>query len=327
MGFTGRKVAVGIARETTRGTAVVPAYWINHLSQSIVPRTEKVMNESALGVLSTFNDSTQVYEWAEGSIEAKLSATSGGLVLLGAFGTVNSALNADASEDVYDHTFTLSNSNSPQSLTITRKDDVDNRAYPLGMINNFELNMELGDYIKFTADFLASSGSSSTANVSRIEEVEFKPKYASVKMAANLAGLSGATALATVQSFRITVNRNVERDHEAGSNAPYDISVRGIEVNGEIVLRYENATQRDAYLNDTKRAMEISIVNTDETIGTAANPSLTFTMPKVTLEDWNLDQALDDKVTQTLGFQALYDVSEAEQVEAVLTNLVASYTA
>ena len=328
MAETGRKVSVGLAREAVRGTAETSAdYWINHLSQSITPQTEKVMNESAVGVLSTFNDSTGVYEWAEGSIEQKLSDESAGLMLLGAFGTVNSAANADASEDVYDHTFTLSNSNSPQSLTVIRRDAVSNKAYPLGMINNYDLEMELGDYIKHTADFITAPGVTSTATVTRIKENEFKPKYAGVKFAANLAGLSGASNLGTVQSFRITLNRNVERDHEAGSNAPYDISVRGIEVSGELVLRYDSNVQEVAYLDDVKRAMEISIVNTDETIGTSANPGLVFTAPKVTLESWDLDQTLDDKVTQTIGFQALYDVDEASQIEAVLTNLVATYTA
>lgn len=325
--YTGRKVAVGIAREATRGTAETAVdYWINHLDQSFYPRAEKALNESALGVLHTNNDSDTMHQWAEGTLEGKLGDQSMGLLLYAAMGTLSTTTHADASGAVRTHAISFDQSNSPQSLTVFKKSPNKTEAFPLAMITSFEITGELGRWVQFSAELTSKKGVTSTVSVARINENEFKPKSATVKLAANTAGLAGATALGTVQSFRLTINRNVERDHQLNQEDPYDISVRGIEVNGEFVMRYDADTYEAAFLADTKYALQLALTNTDVTIGTSANPSLTFTLPKVSLDNWEPDEGLDDKVNQTIGFQGLYDTTSASALTASINNLVTSYT-
>lgn len=325
--FIGRRVGVGIAKEAARGTAEAAAdYWVRHLSLELNPRAEKVMNTSAVGVLDVNSDSAVTAEFAEGSLEGKLGIDSIGLILLNLFGSVSSVVNADVSGSVYDHTFALTQSNQPPSLSLFRSDPVDDRVWPLAMFDNWELTLELGGYVRFSADVIAKSGAAQAATVAYSDETEFVvPKHATVKQANDLAGLSGASAIATVQSLTLAMNRNNERDHQFGQNDPYDITPRGREITAELVLRYDATTQEDLYLADTKQALEIAIADTDTTIGTAANPALTLTAPKVTYNDFSREDSLDDKVTQTISFTLLHDLTAGYSLQGLLTNLITAY--
>lgn len=326
--YTGRKVAFGLAPESDRGVAEAEAtYWLNHMSLGFYPRAEKALNESALGNLHKHNDSTTMTLWGEGDFEMKAGANSLGALLHAAMGSLVTSDNADANAIVKDHTITFDQSNSPASYTFFRKDPNVNEAFALGMVSSFELNAELGSWLMLTGSIITKPATVSTATVVRADEVEFKPKHISVKLAANTAGLAGATALTTLQSLRLTIDRSVERDLNLSTDNPYDISVREIEMSGEIVLRHSDAVQLTNYLNDTQQAMQITIKNTDVTIGTAANPGLVITLPKVSFDNWEIDQGLGDKVNQTIGFKVLYDTATAQAVSMVLTNTVASYAA
>lgn len=324
--YTGRKVSYGIAKEASRGTAETSVdFWLPHLALSLIPKRTKVMNESSVGSLAEYNDSDTFESYSEASFEGKVEAESFPLLLLNAMGSLSTAANADGSGNVYDHTVTVSNDNSSQSLTLFQKDGAGTFAYPLAMISTLDLTAELGDFIKYSGSAIAGDEEDSVVVPAYTTAIEFKPKYMSVKLAANTAGLSGASAITSIQSLRLTVDRTIERDHQFGSEVPYDVSVRAVQVNGELVLRHTDDTYKDNFLADDKQAMEISIVNTDETIGTAANPGFVFTLPKVTFEDWSKDDTLNDKVNQTIGFQGLLDVATGEILSVVATNLTASY--
>lgn len=324
--YTGRKVSFGIAKEAVRGTAeTTPAYWLNHMSIGFYPRAEKALNESALGNLHKHNDSTTMTLWAEGDFEMKAGDRTVVAMLHAAMGSISTAANADASGNVKDHTLTFSQSNSPASYTFFRKDPNVDEAFALGMVSSLELNAELGSWLMLSGSLIAKPATAATTTVTRINETEFKPKHISVKLATNTAGLAGATPLATLQSFRLTIDRAVERDLQLNSDSPYDISVREIEISGELVLRHSDAVHLTNYLTDVQQAMEVSIINTDVTIGTAENPGLVITLPKVTFDNWEIDQGLSDKVNQTIGFKALYDFTSGQAMSIVATNTVTSY--
>ena len=85
--YIGRKVAVGIGKETVRGTAVTATYWVRHLSLDFKRKGELAQNESALGVREKVSDSEITKVWAEGKLEGKVNHKSIGLILLGAFGS------------------------------------------------------------------------------------------------------------------------------------------------------------------------------------------------------------------------------------------------
>lgn len=325
MSELGRQVKYGIAKETTAGTAVAPTNWVNQLSFEVNPQSEYVNNESAYGVIERTNSATVLREWTEGELEAKLTANTGGLVLLGAFGDVSSAANGDASGSVYDHTYTINQDIAGQSLTLVRKDALSTNQFALGRFNEWSLEVSLDDYIRYTTSFLAKKGATTTATAAYTSETEFVAKHFTIKNAATVGGLGAASEVSTVEEFTLNVNPNLETDWETGNNEPYGFTSRGYELNFEMTTRYNDTTFETAYKNGTQLAWEITIANTDVTIGTAANPKYVFTAPKVNITDWSRSEDLDSPITQSLTGTIHYSASEAYALKSVLTNLVTAY--
>lgn len=323
--FSGRKIAYGIAPETTRGTAPAAAtFYLQQLSADFFNKNEEIMNDSALGVLNVNNASEVVKDWAEGKIEGKVLDKQFGLLLLAALGNVSTAANADASGLVKDHTFTQSQSNTPKTLSIFRKDGNSDRVHALATLKSLEIRVVVGEFVTYTAEFLAKKGATVSTTVAYAAENEFKPKYATVKMAANTAGLGAATAV-PVKSFKLTITRDLNPYYVMGSNDVNDIFVEQFSTSGEMVLRYTDSTYENQHFNNTVQAVSLDLRNTDVTIGTSANPRLQVTLPRVTTNDFTLDAKKENIVEQTVAYSGLFDLTTASEITAILTNLQASY--
>lgn len=318
--YIGRKVAVGLGKETVRGTAVAPAFFVRHLSLDFKQKGEVVQNESALGVREKFSDSEIVKEWGEGKLEGKVNDKSIGLVLLGVFGTVVSA----ASGAGFNHTFNFDQSNTPQSLTLSRKDGVSDRRFALAMIKSLEITIEAGEYVKFSADIIAKKGVDTVNTVAYVTEYEFTSKDSYVKFAANVAGLGAATASA-IKSAKLTIDTGVEAYFEVGSTSPAEIHAGAIELTGEVVARHSDASYEDMYHQNTRKAMLIGMKNLAVDLGAGLNPKLEFTLEQARISDWDTSNDLDGIVEQTMGIAAELSVATGKAVSAVLTNGQASY--
>lgn len=320
--YIGRKVAVGIGKETVRGTAVAPSFWVRHLSLDFKKMGETVQNESALGVREKFNDSEIVKEWAEGKLEGKVNHKSIGLILLGAFGTVNSAANGSG----YDHTFSVNESNTGQSLTIAKKDGVNDRRHALAMIKSLEITIEAGEYVKFSADIIAKKGATASNTVAYVEEYEFSSKDAYVKFGDvdDIVDAQGNTA-AKVKSGKITIDLGVDAYYEVGSTEPAEIHGQAIEVTGEVVARHSDTTYEDMYYNNTRKSMVLGFENAAIDLGGGLHPKLEFALPKVAATDFDTSSDLDSIVEQTVGITGQFSLTSGNAIEAVLTNDQASY--
>lgn len=318
--YIGRKVAVGIGKETVRGTAVAPTFWVRHLSLDFKKKGESVQNESALGVREKFSDSEIVKEWAEGKLEGKVNHKSIGLILLGAFGTV--ATTAQGSG--FKHTFSVDQSNTPQSLTVSRKDPNTDRQHALAMIKSLEVTIEAGEYVKFSCDIVSKKGVTATSTVAYVQEYEFTSKDAYVKFADTTAALGAAVASA-VKSAKLTLDLGVDPYFEVGSTEPTEIHAGAIEVTGEVVARHTDGTYEDMYFNHTKKAVLIGIKNLAVDLGAGLNPSLEFTLEQARVNDYDTSNDLDGIVEQTVGITGEFSTTTAKAVSAVLINDVTSY--
>lgn len=325
MADLGRQVAYGFGKESVAGTAVAATHTLNQLEFALNPMSEYVNNESAYGVVERTNSSTVTRKWSEGSLEAKLTSDTGGHLLLGVFGSVSTGDNADANAAVKDHTFSINQNIAGQSYTLYRKDSLATTRYALARFGETEISMELDDYVKITADVMAKKGSSTTFTPARTSETEFVAKHMSVKTATTEAGLGAASAISGLESFTLTINPNLEADWQAGSDEPYGFTSRGYEIEFEMTCRYNDQVFENAYANGTQLALQVRAVNTDVTIGTAANPSLIITAPKMHITEWERNEDIDGPITQTLTGTIHYSAADAKSLTAVLTNTTASY--
>lgn len=70
--------------------------------------------------------------------------------------------------------------------------------------------------------------------------------------------------------------------------------------------------------------MRIKMIDSAVTIGASSNPKLEMDFAKVAFTEWSRTTSTNEVVTQSVGFNALYSISDAQAVTARLTNLVTS---
>lgn len=322
--YIGRNKAVGVGIESERGTAVAAQFWVRHLGLGFKRMGETVQNESALNRREKFSDSETVKQWAEGALDGKVNSKSFGVILLGAFGTVETSANGAG----YDHVFSLNQSNTSQSLTLSKVDGTVSRRHALAMIKSLEVSVETGDYVKFTADIVAKQGTSSSETVAYVEEYEFTSKNAYVKFGDvdDVADAQGNIASA-IKSAKITIDLGAEATHELGDTEPAEIHGGAVEVTGEVVARHSDTTYEDMYHNNTKKSVVIGFVNTAVDLGGGLNPALEFELPKVAVTDFDTSDELDSIIEQTMGLTGELSLTSGYAVKATLTNDVAEYAA
>lgn len=324
MPFIGRKIDLGLGKETIRGTSVEPTFWVPKIDFTTEDKVEEVINEASIGVIEDAEGSKVVKKWSEGEIIGYVRDKSFGLILLAALGAVSSTAKEAPNADVYDHTFTIQQSAQHQSLTIGMKNPNEQLRFALAVLSNLELRCELGKFVEYTAGFLAKLGADETDTVSYTSENEFLAQHITFKLATNLAGLDAADAI-SVKKISLSIGKNVEADDILGNIAPADYLNKQIEITGEVELLYDATTYKDLFLAGTQKAMRIDIKNTDVTIGDSSNPELKIDLAKVKFMEWERGSGLNDITKETLRFKGFYSLSDSQAISVVLSNLQTSY--
>lgn len=323
--YIGRLVNLGIGRESSRGVGVAPTF--------LLPKTkftfdDKIVQARSVGSLGYLADSEEAFvttKYGQGDIEGEIRDSSFGLFLYALLGSLSTSGPTDTS--VYTHAFSISNSNQHQSLSFLVSDPNTTELYKLGMIDSLEIISELDQVVSFSAGFMSKQSVGSSATQATLSaENKFTKKHLQFKIAANLAGISAASTI-SLKKLSLKIGKNVMLDDVLGTAEPEDILNQQLSVEGEIELNYEDETYKNYMKNGTSKAMEIKFVNTDATIGSTTNPSLTFQFPHVDFYDWEPDYSLDKIVTQKISFKASRDVSGGNNIisTATLVNTTTSY--
>lgn len=320
----GRLRKVGIAKETVKGTGVVPSYWLPVTASDMSPMVETMQKEGAIGRIEDSYDSDIVKKHNEPSIEGYVTDKGVGLLLLSALGSVSSAAKIAPNTSVYDHTFSVLNSNEHPALTLSFKDDNIAKWVPYCMLSSLELNAVVGDYLKYAASFVGKFEANQALTPSFTEENIFVARHITVKIADSVATLGAASAL-NLQEIRLNINKNVEPIFSFGSNEPSFINNKQLELTGSFNAIESDTTWRDLFTANTEKVMQITITNSDVTIGTSANPGIVVTLNRVKFNPYSEDIGLADMIKETVEFKAQYDVADAQSIGVVLTNLVTSY--
>lgn len=321
----GRTVDLGIARETTRGTGVAPAYWVPRVSFSFDDKIIQARETAGIGQLADSDAAFVTTRYGAGDLESEIRDQSFGLFLYAMMGTLSTSGPTDSA---YTHAFSLSESAQHQSLSLTVQDVNTNEMYELVMLDSLEIVCELDSIVSFTASFMGKQGQTFTParTVTYVAENKFTKKHLQLKIAANLASIAAASTI-SVKRYVLRINKNVVMDDALGTAEPEDFLNRQFSVEGEVELNYNDETYKNYMKNGTNRAMEFKLVNTDATIGASTNPSLTIQMPLVDFFDWEPDYSNDEIVRQTITFKGNYDISGGNNIISTcsLVNTVASY--
>jgi len=318
----GRLINVGLARETSRGTAEDSAtFWIPKVDFDFNPRADYAINESGLGVIDGRSDAKVVEKVGEGSFGGIVYDKNFGLLLAACLGTWSTS---EVSDSAYTHSFTRLNSNQHPALTIFHKDQNVDEEYALGMLNQLTLNCVLKDYIKYSAGFMSKVGADTSSSPSYTAENPFLATHVTVKFADTIAALGTASAT-SVRAVNLTINKNVEDWQNLGSDEPADIVNKALTVTGDLELLFDDSTIRGYVLNGDKKACLITIDNTDVLLGTASTPKLEITLAPMSFRDWGRGTGQDDVVTQTVAFDGNFSLSDTRTLSVTLRNTQTSY--
>ncbi len=325
--WIGRRESIGVGRETTRGVGVAPTYWLNCLSFNFADKPTRAKSEASFAGIWGGDQAPMTLSHAEGDMEVELGDRSWGLMLYAIMGAC--ATSGPADTTAYTHTFTpLANTNAHTALTIHTVDPIGAYMFELAMVNSLELSVTPDKLISYTVNFLAKpSQDAHDYTASYGTEQKFTGRHLVVKLAANTGSLAAATA-ASIKEFTLTFDKNAEVQATLGTIQPEDIVNKRFTVSGKVTLNYEDRTWLNYVKNASYMSMRVQIVGTTLVTGAAATyPTWTLDLSKCMFEAWEPDFALDDVVTQTINFEALYDAGTNNNVvnTCTMVNPVVSY--
>lgn len=163
----GRLQSVGIAKETTRGTAVASAaYWLPFSEASLEEKFENVTQDESFAIIEDSTAQYRTKNYVEGTIKLPLTDQSLPLILMAAFGANADSTHAGESA-VYDHKATVGESAQHQSLSFFINDALTSKdyVYALGVVHKMDLDVELKKFAEITLSVKALKGVSQAATV------------------------------------------------------------------------------------------------------------------------------------------------------------------
>lgn len=323
--FIGRLADIGIAKETTRGTAESAAtFYLPKMTLSYDDKIEQVVDESSVGVIEDATDAKIVGKFASGEFEGKIGDKSIGLLLLATLGTVSTTGPTETS--VYTHTFTVEEGAQHDSLTIFQDDPNQDYKYPLGVVDTFSLDVMLKEFAKVKVGFRSLPGATATLTPSYTAENNFLPQHATLKYASSQSGLA-AGSTATIQAVSLNIVKNVEDDMKLGQVTAVDILNRQLSVEGTMELVFADETFKTELLADTAKAIRIQLTNTDVLVqaGGTINPQLIIDLYRVKFTEFTRNYDNAEIVKASVSFKAFYSISDSAMIRAELKNAQSSY--
>lgn len=317
----GRQIKLGIGKETTRGTAVAPDYWVKATGFDHDDQVDYANAEGSIGSLAPTYDGFPVKQWAEGGFRGIITDEHFGLLLLSLLGSVS---DSTVETGVYDHDYTLNEDVQHQSLTVVLEEPNQEHQFALAMLTSLELKFEMGELPSYTANFMSQKGDTASVTASFSAENKFRPHDFAFGYADDIAGLSSPTSV-SVKSMTINFEKNVTDDQYLGNIEPEDFLNQEFKVTGSAELLFENDTYLGFFQDGTHKALQVTLTRSDVTIGASSNPTLTIQLAKCQFSGWSREKELSSVVTQTLEFEAHYSLADSQIGNITLRNTVASY--
>lgn len=312
--------AIGIAKETTPGTAVDPTVWIPAETIEVTPVIKTVEDTSGYGIIDKVADVRTVENTSETTVGGSVRANSIGHLILAALGT--SAAPTLVETGVYKHEFTRLNSNCPITHTITEDTPVWAKQAPYSVIDSIDFEAKIGDYVKFSVKYKGGQIVVVTdKNPVYTQEWVFMAAGLSVKMADTVAGIATGTVI-KAQSIKFTISKNLETFMALGSTNIDSIHNTTFDVKGDMELKYDSDTMMQMVVDGTKKALQI--VAQGDLIGATKKAELGAIMPRIALADWGKSNDADKIVTQKVGFTGTFSVADAKTISMWLQNSMAT---
>lgn len=328
--------AIWFGKELTPWTAVSATHWIPKMSGSLNPETTYTNDESGIWTIVTVRDSRKTKNGSKLEIEWILWDVNVWLLLLWVFWDVTSSLNSDVSWLVYDHEYSIAESNTHPSFTVISNDNVmsatnQSEQATYMMIDSFEINATAWDYAKLKMNMIGRGiYEVAKQNTAFVEETKFSFDDVEIKVvtatdkASALTAFNSATAF-KVKTLRVAFNKNLMQNQELGNIDIANIFNQNFTIEGDFEAIYRDRDVFDVFNDSLKKYLKITIKNVNKVIWTAENPTIEIILNKVSFQEWSRSTDINTIITQTIGFVWEYNTVDNEAATAKLTNTVATY--
>ena len=230
----GRLIQIGLAKESTRGTANTSAgYWNPWMDLTLDEKKEFATDNQSYGIIEDNVNLTQTKKWSAGTLTGIVCDTSFPPLLYAMFGSY-----AKSGAGPYTHTFTVGENAQHQSYTFLLHDPLAavDYSYANGVVEKLEINFALKQFVQFTASLMAQSGvTQSMFSPSTTTENRFLPQYLAAGFAPSLAGVQGTlTATGTCSTTTAVTGLSISTTllrigmTVTGSNIPVGATVAAI---------------------------------------------------------------------------------------------------
>ena len=315
--FVGRRGALGVAIEATRGVAVAPAYWIPFATMTFADKIDSAIENQGMGNIADTDSFYVTMQRGEGDVESQLYDQAIPYILTSLLG----AIPITTGSNPYTHTFTLSAVNQAKSLSLFWKDPDRSYIFPFAIVDSFQMSVEPSGIVNYTIGFKSKRADDYSTQTPAYTTIgsKFLHQHLIFKLAANVAGVAAATAI-SLKGLELNIARNAIFDTVMGTAEPEDILSQSISVEGNITLNLEDDTYRNYMLNNTYKTMQIKLSQ-------STSSSFDLQFPRVSFAEWEPDFALDEIAKQKINFKGHYDSANAQAIitTATVINTKVSY--
>lgn len=313
--FLSRRGALGIAVEATRGTPVVPSYWLPWATISFNDTVTNVAENEGLGNIADQDSFFVTYQQGEGNVDAQLYDSALGYILSSLLGAKPSTAGS------YTHTFTMSQTNQPVTLSLFWKDPDRSYIFPMAVVESLKVSIAPGGLVNYTIGFKSKAARDWTAQTPSFTALgnKFLHQNLQYRLATTIAGLAGASET-VLKSFDMTIDRNSIFDTTLGTVEPNDILSQEMNITGNLGLNLLDDTFRNYMKAGTYMAMEFYLYS-------SATSNLKMQFPRVSFSAWDPTYTLKDIAQQKVQFKANYDAANALDIisTCVLNNAHIAY--
>lgn len=245
----------GLAKETTRGTAVTPAaVWMAVDKDSEIDFTTKLIEDPALRGVNARFPAIAGPQMAQGHIKAPVRAQNIGEFLRMAIGAPSSAQQGVTT--AYKHTFTPASTIQLPSYTFHLDRGLSVKKYNLGVVSKLKFSGAAEGLVLMDAEVMAqneASGDIGTPTYAEAGQLEFF--HTTVKFAGS------APSTPIVKSWSVELDPGVIPFRPLNQTQyPADFLARGpYKVSGDMVLYFEDETERAKFIAATNTTLEFVI--------------------------------------------------------------------
>lgn len=311
---------VGIAKESTFGTAVAPANFLPVKSAEANTDPQNYYPEEIRSSRAK-NKVVPMGQKHEASTELDAEPNNLGHFLLAALGNVASVQPDDVGNPtVYDHVFTPGN--VLPSYTLEMYDTLMIRRIAGSKLDTLSLAVEAGGDGVLTAEgsWFAQSIADEAAAASPSYNDQLPFSFNGVDVT------KGGSATTEVRSMELEISNNLKDDHYVLSSSKNvsEIPEGMREVTGSVEMFFKSKADYTAFMAGTKDSLKFTF--TGAIISGTYSEKLILDLPDISYDAFEVPlDGPDDEIVATMEFTALYDSNSAYEVQATLTNTITAY--